>query len=158
MNAELADPLYQRDLGDGLVLRWSTSGDTEAVVQLVSHVFREREDALPNVSLGHLIGELMSGTHPLMGPGDFALVEDRNRPDRPLVGCTCLWRHTWEYEGVPFKIGRPEIVASDPAYRHRGLVRALFEIIHARSESEGHLAQAITGIPYFYRLLATNTP
>ena len=94
----------------------------------------------------------MSGTHPLMGPGDFALVEDQSKPHNPLVACTCLWRHTWEYEGIPFAMGRPEIVASDPAYRHRGLIRALFELIHARSEAEGHLVQAITGIPYFYRL------
>ena len=94
----------------------------------------------------------MSGTHPVMGAGDFALVEDTRRPGNSLVACTCLWRHTWEYEGIPFGIGRPEIVATDPAYRNRRLIRAIFDLIHARSEAEGHFAQAITGIPYFYRL------
>jgi Acetyltransferase (GNAT) domain len=94
----------------------------------------------------------MSGTHPVMGAGDFALVEDTRKPGNTLVACTCLWRHTWEYEGIPLGIGRPEIVATDPDYRNRRLIRAIFDLIHARSEAEGHLVQAITGIPYFYRL------
>jgi Acetyltransferase (GNAT) domain len=102
--------------------------------------------------LGHLMRELMSGMHPVMGAGDFALVEDTRKQGNSLVACTCLWRHTWEYEGIPFGIGRPEIVATDPAYRNRRLIRAIFDMIHARSEAEGHLVQAITGIPYFYRL------
>jgi hypothetical protein len=147
-----ADSLYHRDLGEGLLLRWSTSADTAALAQLVGTVFREQAEAPLNVLLQNLIGELMSGTYPLMGSGDFALVEDRNQPGNPLVACTCLLRQTWEYEGIPFEIGRPEIVASNPAYRHRGLIRAIFELIHARSESENRLVQAITGIPYFYRL------
>jgi hypothetical protein len=42
-------------------------------------------------------------------------------------------------------------VASMPDYRNRGLIRAIFELIHARSAERGHLAQGITGIPYYYR-------
>jgi hypothetical protein len=152
MNAEAAHQSYRRDLGDGLLLRWSTPEDTENIVELVSTVFRDRADEPLNNPLGHLMRELMSGTHPVMGLGDFALVEDTRKQGNPLVACTCLWRHTWEYEGIPFRIGRPEIVATDPAYRNRRLIRAIFEVIHARSEAEGHLVQAITGIPYFYRL------
>jgi predicted acetyltransferase len=60
-------------------------------------------------------------------------------------------RHKWEYGGIPFGVGRPEIVASDPGYRERGLVRAVFELLHARSAALGHMAQGITGIPYYYR-------
>lgn len=151
-NAEAAHQNYRRDLGDGLLLRWSTSDDTNNIVELVSMVFRDRADEPLNNPLGHLMRELMSGRHPVMGPGDFALVEDTRKQGNPLVACTCLWRHTWEYEGIPFRIGRPEIVATDPAYRNRRLIRAIFDVIHARSEAEGHLVQAITGIPYFYRL------
>lgn len=152
VSPEAAHSSYRRDLGDGLLLRWSTPADTEDIAQLVSLVFRDREDEPLNIPLGHLMRELMSGTHPVMGPGDFALVEDMRKQGNPLVACTCLWRHTWEYEGIPFGIGRPEIVASDPAYRNRRLIRAVFDLVHARSEAEGHLVQAITGIPYFYRL------
>ncbi|HEY6541222.1 MAG TPA: GNAT family N-acetyltransferase [Ktedonobacteraceae bacterium] len=152
INLESANSSYRRDLGDGLILRWSTSDDTEGIAQLVGLVFRDREDEPLNTPLEHLMRELMSGTHPVMGAGDFALVEDTRKQGNSLVACTCLWRHTWEYEGIPFKIGRPEIVATDPGYRNRRLIRAVFEVIHARSEAEGHLVQAITGIPYFYRL------
>jgi hypothetical protein len=93
----------------------------------------------------------MSGNHPLMGPGDFAVIENMQRKRRPIVACTCFWSQAWEYEDIPFRFGRPEIVATDPTHRNRGLVRELFKVIHARSEAEGHLAEAITGIRYFYR-------
>lgn len=86
-----------------------------------------------------------------MGPTDFAVIEDTSKEGRPIVACTCGWRHTWTYEGIPFQVGRPEMVATDPAYRHCGLIRALFEIVHARSAAQGDLVQAITGINYFYR-------
>jgi hypothetical protein len=146
-----ASPQYRRDLGDGLVLRWSTAEDTEKIAQLTGHVFRSNADEPPNNSLADMVRRLMSGHHPLMEPGDFGVVEDTSKQDNPIVACTCLWRQDWEYEGIRFRIGRPEIVASDPNYRRRGLIRSLFEMIHARSEAEGHLVQAITGISYFYR-------
>jgi hypothetical protein len=142
---------YRRDLGDGLVLRWSTAADIENIAQLTSMVFRDKEEEPPNQFIKRFIPELMSGKHPLMGPGDYGVVEDTRKDGNPLVACTCLWRHVWEYEGIPFHVGRPEIVGSDSNYRNRGLIRALFEMVHARSEEEGHLVQAITGIPYFYR-------
>jgi GNAT superfamily N-acetyltransferase len=146
-----ASATYRRDLGNGLVLRWSTAEDTENIAQLCSLVFRRKADDPPNEHIQREIRLLMRGDHPLMGPGDYAVVEDTHKEGNPMVACTCLWRQDWEYEGIPFRIGRPEIVASDPNYRHRGLIRALFEIIHARSEAEGHMVTAITGIPYFYR-------
>ncbi len=149
MNTESAHQSYRRDLGDGLVLRWSTSDDIENIAELVGRVFRDRADEPLNTPLGHFTREMMSGTHPVMGPGDFALVEDTRKQGNPLVACTCLWRHTWEYEGIPFRIGRPEIVATDPDYRNRRLIRAIFDVIHARSETEGHLVQAITGHSLF---------
>lgn len=142
---------YRRDLGDGLILRWSTAADTDNIGQLCSLAFRDKADEPPREFFIPWIRRLMRGDHYLMGPGDYGIVEDTRKEGNPIIACTCLWRHEWSYEGIPFKVGRPEIVASDPGYRNRGLIRALFEMIHARSESEGHLLQAITGIPYFYR-------
>ena len=98
-----------------------------------------------------VIRRLMHGDHPFMGSRDFAVIEDTSREGNPVVACACLWKHTWTYEGIPFSVGRPEMVATDAAYRNRGLVRALFEMVHERSEAEGDLVQAITGISYFYR-------
>ena len=141
----------RRDLGNGLSLRWSTIDDTEEIAYLASSVFRDGAEAPLNFRLANLIRGLLSGNHPLMGSNDFVVIEDLRRQEHPFVACTCFWSQTWEFEGIPFQFGRPEIVATDPAYRNRGLVRAIFDVIHARSEAEGHLAQAITGIRYFYR-------
>jgi GNAT superfamily N-acetyltransferase len=146
-----ADAGYCRGIGDGLVLRWSSPDDTDRLAALLGQAFRDGAGAPPNSFLAGYTRLLMRGDHPFMGPGDFAVVEDESRPGRPLVACTCLWRERWRYEDVPLPIGRPEFVATDLAYRNRGLIRALFEMVHARSRAEGHLVQAITGIFYFYR-------
>lgn len=146
-----AEKNYRRDLGKGLVLRWSTKDDAEDIIHLASMVFRNDPADPTNVSLGNLLRVLMKGQHPAMSPEDVAVVEDTHRQEHRLVAMTCLWRQQWRYEDVAFPIGQPEIVATDPEYRNRGLVRAVFELVHARSEAEGHMVQAITGIPYFYR-------
>ena len=141
----------RRDLGDGLVLRWSTAADTERIATLLSMVYRDKAEEPPNTNAIKSVRAMMNGDHPLMGPNDFGVIEDTSKQGKPVVACTCLWKHTWTYEGIPFTVGRPEMVGTDPAYRHRGLVRALFELVHQRSEAQGDLAQAITGIAYFYR-------
>ena len=140
-----------RDLGNGLVTRWSTAEDAERITNLHGMVHRNAAEDPPNITAMRVIRRLMYGDHPFMGSHDFAVIEDTHREGNPVVACTCLWKHTWTYEGIPFNVGRPEMVATDPAYRHRGLVRALFELVHERSEAEGDLVQAITGISYFYR-------
>lgn len=145
----LSSPSYRRDLGGGLVLRWSAAADAERIAQLYAFVFRDSAEAPLNTSLPFWTRDMMSGRHPLVGPGDFAVVEDTAHD--MIVAATCLMRTDWEYAGIPCAVGRPEIVASHPDYRQRGLVRAVFELIHARSAERGHLLQGITGIPYYYR-------
>ncbi|HJZ46091.1 MAG TPA: GNAT family N-acetyltransferase [Roseiflexaceae bacterium] len=143
------NPAYRRDLGGGLVLRWSTAADMDAIGQLYGFVFRGKPEEPLNASMMAWERDLISGRHPLIGSGDFALVEDTD--GGAIVAATCLLRQTWEYEGIAFPVGRPEIVATLPEFRNRGLIRAIFELIHARSDGEGHLAQGITGISYYYR-------
>ena len=48
--------------------------------------------------------------------------------------------------------GQVELVATDPAYEGRGLVRSLMQWAHERSAACGHVLQVMIGIPYFYRL------
>ncbi|SRR5258706_4267289 len=151
MSIEQAAANYRRDLGDGLVLRWASTDDAERLALLVGTVFRDSADAPLNPRMMEFMRRHMRGGYPLVGPGDCALVEDTRHAARPIVACTFLWREEWSYEGIPFRIGRPENIATDPAYRNRGLVRAMIELVHARSAAEGHLVQAITGIPAFYR-------
>ena len=151
MSSSLAEPTYVNDLGHGLIRRWSTPADQEKIAQCVGTVFRRSEDAPQNVTAIDEVRVMMSPGYAFMGPGDWALVEDTSLPDRPVVACLCCWSHTWSYGGIEFGVGRPELVATLPAYRNRGLMRSLFAMFHARSESKGELVQAITGIPYYYR-------
>lgn len=53
--------------------------------------------------------------------------------------------------GPAVPAGQVELVATDPAYEGRGLVRALMGWAHARSRDRGHLLQVMIGIPFFYR-------
>jgi Acetyltransferase (GNAT) domain len=141
----------RRDLGDGLVLRWSTRKDTEAVAELAGTVFRGKADGEPNVELADMVRRFMRGDYPFMGPEDFLLVEDTRRKGNPVVACTCYLQEEWELDGIPFPVGRPEIVATAVDYRGRGVVRAIFEELHERCARDGSPVQGITGIPYFYR-------
>ncbi len=142
---------YRHELSGGLLQRWSTPEDTGNIAQLCGLVFRDKEDEPLNIRMMESVHRHTSGNFPLMGPGDYAVIEDTGKEGNPLVACTCLWRRKWEYEGIAFGVGQPEFVATHPDYRNRGLIRKLFEMVHARSEAEGHLVQGITGITYFYR-------
>lgn len=145
----LSDSAYRRELGNGLMLRWSAPDDVERVAALYQQGFRRSADAPLSWSIPLWTRDMFSGRHPHIGPRDFAVVEDTRTGT--LVAATCLLRYTVEYEGIPLAFGRPEMVASLQEYRRRGLIRAIFELIHARSEAEGDQLQGITGIPYYYR-------
>lgn len=151
MTASFAEPDYVGDLGNGLICRWSTAADQPKIAQCMGKIYRDAPGDPYHPRAMDIARVLMAGDFPYMGPGDFALVEDTGKPERPVVAYTCFWRLRWLYGDIPFGVGQPEMVATDPDYRNRGLVRILFDMIHARSTAEGHLVQAITGIPYFYR-------
>jgi|GEM_PF-74893 len=146
---EMSDPAYRRELGDGLVLRWSTTTDAERLGRFYSIVFRDRPEWPPNQPITYWVQDMLSGRHPLIDEHGFALVE--NAATGEVVAATCLINQTWEYEDIALPVGRPEIVGSLIEYRRRGLVREIFKLIHARSAALGHLAQGITGIAYYYR-------
>jgi hypothetical protein len=137
------------DLGDGLLLRRATPADAEALADFNAQVHRDRDAKEPNERVRAWVQDLMSGTHPTFRPEDFTLVEDTHTG--AIVSSLCLISQTWTYEGIPFKVGRPEIVGTHPDYRRRGLVRAQFETIHRWSAERGEVVQAITGIPWYYR-------
>jgi len=147
---EMHDPDYRRELDGGLVVRWSTPRDTEPIAELSSFVFRRSADEQPNRPVEAWIRDVMSGRHPHMDPGSYVVVEEP--ATGRIVSASCLLSYEIELDGVRLPFGRPEIVATHPAYRNRGLVRALFGLLHARSAARGHLVQGITGIPYYYKL------
>jgi predicted acetyltransferase len=102
----------------------------------------------PEMIVTHATRDLMSGHHPTTQASDFTVVVDQN--DK-IVSSLCIIPQTWTYDGIPFTVGRPELVATKPAYRRRGLMAAQFEAIHAKSADRGEMVQAITGIPWLYR-------
>ena len=118
-----ASASYRRELGGGLLQRWSTPEDTENIAQLCGFVFRDREDEPLNINALEAVRRHMRGNFPFMGPGDYALVEETTKDGNPLVACTCLWRLEWEYEGIAFGVGQPEFVVTHPDYLNRGLIR-----------------------------------
>ncbi|MBN1991687.1 MAG: GNAT family N-acetyltransferase [Anaerolineae bacterium] len=136
-----------RPLGDGLVLRLAAPEDTEAVAEFNSRI--HLMDGEPMSFLPAWTRVLMLGQHPTMLAQDFVLVEDTQA--HKIVSATCLIPQIWHYHGIPFKMGQPELVGTDPAYRRRGLARHVFEAIHTLSDAYGHQVQGITGIPWFYR-------
>jgi GNAT superfamily N-acetyltransferase len=136
-----------QSLNDGLVLRWATPDDTEALAEFNTRIHLEEDE--PRDALRNWTRVLMSGQHPTMSAADFVVVEDTN--DHKIVSATCLIPQVWLYDDIPFKVGQPELVGTDPAYRRRGLMWKIFDTIHALSAAYGHQVQGITGIPWFYR-------
>jgi hypothetical protein len=139
-----------RDLGDGLVLRRSTPADSQALADFNARVHSDDGLDKPDERLAVWTRDLLEKPHPTFDTRDFTIVEDTEKGD--IVSSMNLIPQTWRYAGIPFPVGRPELVGTHPDYRHRGLVRAQFEVIHQWSADRGHMLQAITGIPYYYRL------
>lgn len=143
----LSQPEILRDLGDGLILRRSTPADSAALSEFNSRIHSDTDQ--PDTRIGAWVADLLRGDHPTLGTDDFTIVEDTR--SGKIVSSLNLINQVWRYEGIPFGVGRPELVATEPDYRKRGLVRLQFEVIHEWSRQRGHLMQAITGIPYYYR-------
>lgn len=141
--------VYLRDLGGGLILRRAVEADGEALADFNARVHSEAGPNQPDESVRAEVLDMIAGRNPAVGPGDFTIVEDRRTGE--IVSSMCLISQTWSYAGIPFGVGRPELVATLPEYRDRGLVRAQFEVVHDWSARRGEAVQAITGLPYFYR-------
>jgi predicted N-acetyltransferase YhbS len=78
----------------------------------------------------------------------FAVVE---RETEKVVSTTCLLRWQLSVEGVVLDAAMLEMVATDPAYRRHGLVRAQVEAFHRVASDAGADLFIIQGIPYYYR-------
>jgi Acetyltransferase (GNAT) domain len=137
------------NLGDGLVLRRSSVTDAEALSDFNARVHSDEGPDKPDKRVWAWTHDLMTKPHPTFRTADFTIVEDMVKGQ--IVSAMNLIPQTWTFAGIPFKVGRPELVGTLPEYRNRGLVRHQFEIVHQWSEQEGDQVQAIMGIPYYYR-------
>jgi len=138
-----------RELGDGLILRWSTRADADAVAELNAIVFQRLDQDVPNERVRRWVSDLVGGSHPTMREGYATIVEDTRA--KRLVSSMCLIPQTWCCEDIAFPVCRPELVVTLEDYRRRGLVRAQFDAFHAWSDARGDRMQVITGISWYYR-------
>ncbi|MEV5680080.1 MULTISPECIES: GNAT family N-acetyltransferase [unclassified Streptomyces] len=137
MNATATSPAPV-PLADGLVLRQARPADLDGIGTLLAGR-GEPEDALDH---------RLVVTDPDVGWSACAVVVDGDR----VVSTATLLDEEVRIGGVRLPAGQVELVATDPAYEGRGLVRALMRWAHDRSAARGHVIQAMIGIPYFYRL------
>ena len=143
----MQNELFIRDLGNGLILRHASKRDAAALADFNARIHgTEAADAR---RVAAWTRDLLAKPHPTLTPNDFTIVEET--ATRRIVSSLNLIPQTWTYEGIPFGVGRPELVGTLSEFRGRGLVRAQFEEIHKWCESRNMPVQAITGIPYFYR-------
>lgn len=139
-----------KQLNDGLILRRSTPVDAEKLADFNAHIHSDEGWDKPDERIAQWTRDLLEKPHPTFGVGDFTLIEEQ--ATGRIVSSLNHISQTWTYDGIPFKMGRPELVGTLPEFRNRGLVRLQFEEIHRWSAERSELAQAITGIPYYYRL------
>ncbi|MHB0879053.1 MAG: GNAT family N-acetyltransferase [Anaerolineae bacterium] len=142
-------PGFIRDLGDGLILRRATVADADALAEFSAEMHRNPGSPTPDMAVGVWTRDLVTRPHPTFAVGDFTIVEDV--ASGAIVSSIAFISQTWAYNGITFGVGRPELVATHPDYRRRGLVRAQFDVVHGWSAERGELVQGITGIPYYYR-------
>jgi len=129
-------------------MRRATAADVDQLVAFNADIHREGA-ADPSAWVATWTRDLAERPHPTVSIQDFLIVEDTNTST--IVSSLNLISQTWSYAGIPFGVGRPELVGTDPNYRRRGLVRRQFDVIHRWSAERGELVQAITGIPWYYR-------
>lgn len=138
-----------RELGDGLILRRSSPADADALADFCARIHSDNGPDQPDLRVGAWVRDLLMKPHPTFHADDFTVVEEA--ATGRIVSSMNIIPQTWIYEGIPFPVGRPELVGTLPEYRSRGLIRLQFEEIHRWSAERGDMVQAITGIPYFYR-------
>ena len=138
-----------RDLGNGLILRRSSSVDADELADFCSRVHSDAGYDQPDLYIAAWTRDLLTRPHPTFRPDDFTVVEETTTGR--IVSTLNLISQTWSYEGIQFGVGRPELVGTLPEFRNRGLIRLQFEEAHRWSSDRGEIVQAITGIPFYYR-------
>lgn len=121
----------------GTVVRRATDGDEAAIVEL--NRMHNGEDVAVEIRSAFGAGHI--------APDDFALAVAGGR----VVSTVGLLPMELSVGDVLLPTGRPEFIATDPAFRGRGLVRQLLDLVHGWSVDRGDLVQVIAGIPFFYR-------
>ncbi|KAG0286713.1 hypothetical protein BGZ98_004978, partial [Dissophora globulifera] len=116
------------DIGDGLIMRWSTKADTTNVCTLASDAFRWFQHLRPYLADGVSPPNewaraemrcMLSGKSAMMSEFDYAVVEDTKREEgkNPIVVCVSLHHDLAYYGPVNVHLGKPEVIANDSNLR-----------------------------------------
>jgi len=138
-----------KELGDGLVLRAARPDDAEQAVTLSGDLHAEPGSTGPDEGIIEWTRDLFDLAHPTFRVDGTTVVEDTTTGR--IVSTVFTIPQWWSYAGTLLLVSRPELVATDPAYRRRGLIREQFDAIHRRGDAAGEMFQFITGIPWYYR-------
>ncbi|KAG2181798.1 hypothetical protein INT44_008613 [Umbelopsis vinacea] len=143
--------MFEKDLSDGLLLRWATPDDLQKVPDLVVEVFSTPDTKVE--SLGERYRKIMVGEGGLMTSDDCLVVVDTKKDGDPVIACTSYWQEMQTYEGIPFNAGRPAWVGvrNAPEYRGKRIMNHIMDALHARSKEDGTMVQVIHGINWYYR-------
>jgi hypothetical protein len=144
-----AASVIAKPLGGSLVLREIYEEDIAQLADFFVRIFAEDEGIDPDPRIACWTKDLIRLDDDPQRKRFGFLVQKEDTLE--IVSALLAIPQIWTYDGIRLQVGRPEPVATDKEYRKRGLVRALFNEFHDRSEKYGDLMQSITGIPWFYR-------
>lgn len=115
--------MFEKDLSDGLLLRWATQDDLQKVPDLLVEVF-STPDTQVN-SLGRRFRKIMAGEGGFMTNEDCLVVVDTKKEGDPVIACTSYWQETQTYEGIPFNAGEQVRESCIQALQLKGINRLL---------------------------------
>lgn len=135
-------PGIPQELGNDLVLRACASKEhIEKVAALNAEVHGKDE--------GAAVRRWLLQGHPQLPVEGWLFVEDKSTGE--AVATLSLMPLTWRLGKVSLPVAEMGFVASRPAYRRRGLQRALSAAFDRVALANHFTLAAIEGIPFFYR-------
>ncbi len=124
--------------------------DLEGMCRLFASVFEPRSGELARVMFEHYPGPDRPVVFIAADTGAAPLPGDSGRAATRVVAAVMLVARPWALEDVVFRVAHVEVVATDPAYRGRGLLRAIFGLVDQAVRDGGYPLSAVMGIPSFY--------
>jgi len=89
---------FIKDLGNGLILRRSSSADADALADFCGRVHSDAGFDQPDIYIAAWTRDLLTRPHPTFGPDDFTVVEETSSG---RIVSTMNWiSQIWSYEGI----------------------------------------------------------
>lgn len=135
-------PGLPQKLEGGLIIKACATTDEIERVAALNGEIHGRE-------AGEAVRRWLLDGHPQLEPDGWLFVEDETSGE--IAATLSLMPLTWRYGPVSLPVAELGFVATHPAYRRRGLQRALSATFDRIAVANNFSLAAIEGIPYFYR-------